>query len=449
MQDHDLITGIIPSEEKTIFFALKESEHLFCFTTNEVYSLKNVNKSIELQTEDGFLIGKTHNNHQIAIYVGSKTFLILNARYLRTSTYVISKSNVNETSLEKFDGIKFVGGTLNRLFSRNSMEREYTENGLQVKAHDDTRTYDIKTKEFNITLSIYSTISEKYSVENGNSISNSDVQLTLEFEQKQSLYQLFYHYNRIRDIIAFMTFRYNVGFSGIELLNHNKEFDFLEEVACVCIEQDFELTKKSYLQNICFEDLDDAIPELFRIFYDSENRKPSYSLGFFPENDNKINHMSDSKIREICSGVECELNFVKDIELEENKLLNELVQQVKNTVKIFRKDNPGLEDSVYSFISGNIKFWTLPAAEKICALFHKYDEEMLILNQSAIIIDDDAIKAFVKYRNDITHGSHRVLDVKIAITAHCLERLVYCCLLERIGVERSRILEWCKDKILR
>ena len=29
MQDHDLITGIIPSEEKTIFFALKESEHLF------------------------------------------------------------------------------------------------------------------------------------------------------------------------------------------------------------------------------------------------------------------------------------------------------------------------------------------------------------------------------------------------------------------------------------
>lgn len=80
-------------------------------------------------------------------------------------------------------------------------------------------------------------------------------------------------------------------------------------MASVCIEQDFELTKKSYLQNICFEDLDDAIPELFRIFYDSENRKPSYSLGFFPENDNKINHMSDSKIREICSGVECELNF--------------------------------------------------------------------------------------------------------------------------------------------
>ena len=183
-----------------------------------------MNKSIELQTEDGFLIGKTHNNHQIAIYVGSKTFLILNARYLRTSTYVISKSNVNETSLEKFDGIKFVGGTLNRLFSRNSMEREYIENGLQVKAYDDTRTYIV-----------------------------------------------------------------------------------------------------------------------------------------------------------------------------------------------------------------NIKFWTLPAAEKICALFHKYDEEMLILNQSAIIIDDDAIKAFVIYRNDITHGSHRVLDVKIAITAHCLAGLVYCCLLERIG----------------
>lgn len=116
MEDHDLITGIIPSEKKTIFFALKKSEHLFCFTTDEVHSLGNMNKPIELQTEDGFLIGKNHNNHQIAIYVGSKTFLVFNSRYLRTSTYVISKSNVNEASLEKFDGIKFVGGTLNHLF---------------------------------------------------------------------------------------------------------------------------------------------------------------------------------------------------------------------------------------------------------------------------------------------------------------------------------------------
>ena len=442
MKDYDLITGIIPSEENTIFFVLKKSEHLFCFTTN-------TNKSIELQTKDGFLIGKTHNNYQIAIYVGSKTFLVSNSKYLRTSTYVISKSNVNETSLEKFDGIKFVGGTLNRLFYRNSMRSEYTENGLQVKAHDDRKNYDIKTKDFNIKLSIYSAISEKNSIENGNAISNTDVQLVLKFEKKQSLYQLFYHYNRIRDIIAFMTFRYNVGFSDIKLFNYNEEFNFLEEMASVYIESEFELTKKRYFQNICFEDLDTAIPELFKIFYDSEDRKMSYSLGFYPKNDNEINYMTDSKIREICSGIECELNFAEGIEVEENELLNKLVRQVKNTVKKFRKDNPGLEDSVYSFVFGNIKFWTLPAAEKICALFHKYDEEMSILNQSEIVIDDDAIKEFVKYRNDITHGSHRVLDVKIAITAQCLGGLVYCCFLERIGIKRTKVLEWCKNKILR
>lgn len=40
------------------------------------------------------------------------------------------------------------------------MKSEYTENVLQVKAHDDTRTYNIKTKEFDIKLSIYSTIKE-------------------------------------------------------------------------------------------------------------------------------------------------------------------------------------------------------------------------------------------------------------------------------------------------
>ena len=66
------------------------------------------------------------------------------------------------------------------------------------------------------------------------------------------------------------------------------------------------------------------------------------------------------------------------------------------------------------------------------------------VNKSRFIICDSDIKAFVKYRNDITHGRHRILDEIIAVTAHVLAGLVYCCLLNRIGMERSQILDLCK-----
>ena len=75
---------------------------------------------------------------------------------------------------------------------------------------------------------------------------------------------------------------------------------------------------------------------------------------------------------------------------------------------------------------------------------------MNILNREiGISIREDEIKDFVKYRNDITHGNHRVLDKRIACTAHLLSGLVYCSLLDRIGISREKIRELCVHKLLR
>lgn len=73
---------------------------------------------------------------------------------------------------------------------------------------------------------------------------------------------------------------------------------------------------------------------------------------------------------------------------------------------------------------------------------------MTKLNHTQVIITDGLIKDFVKYRNDITHGKHRILEVGIAITAHNLCGLIYCCVLDRIGVTREKISELCQYKIL-
>ena len=64
-------------------------------------------------------------------------------------------------------------------------------------------------------------------------------------------------------------------------------------------------------------------------------------------------------------------------------------------------------------------------------------------------LSDEDIRFFVKYRNDITHGSYRVMDQKIALTAYLLQGLVYCCLLTRIGISRDKVTSLCRsNKIL-
>ena len=85
-------------------------------------------------------------------------------------------------------------------------------------------------------------------------------------------------------------------------------------------------------------------------------------------------------------------------------------------------------------------------SDQIKELYHRYDEEMkLIATKNLTTIEDDDIDRFVKYRNDITHGSYRVLDRKIAVTTHFLSCLVYCCVLTRVGVSREDIKRWIHD----
>ena len=87
----------------------------------------------------------------------------------------------------------------------------------------------------------------------------------------------------------------------------------------------------------------------------------------------------------------------------------------------------------------------MAAADQFKILYHMYEEEMTIANKSHIAIGDDEIDAFVKYRNDITHGSYRVLNFTIAYTTYLMTCLVYCCVLTRIGIHRETIKQWFTD----
>ena len=71
---------------------------------------------------------------------------------------------------------------------------------------------------------------------------------------------------------------------------------------------------------------------------------------------------------------------------------------------------------------------------------------MKILHPRGAFLTEDNINKFVKYRNDITHGQHRVMDLQIAETGFALQGLVYCCLLKRIGFNYEEIVSFSEAK---
>lgn len=442
-----LITGIIQTENKPVIFSVKENEFEFTFMTDSIYSFSKRNIPTKVPSENEFIFGKTHGNHDIAIYTGNIELEVLGSRCLNTSAYIKSTSNLTETSLKGYEGISFHGGTLNTVFDMNAMDMEWEEGKIIVKCIDDSIRIVVETNKYNMEIDIYSVLREQMGI-SGNSISNSETVLMLKFDKEQPLNMLFEHYNRIKELLSFMTFRENVGFEKIFLLKNELDRPYLSSFAEVYIRNETEIENKDCIRNITFEDLGESQSSLIKLFYDAEDKKQSLSLGFIPSCERDRIHMNNTKIRAICSALECELSFIDDIKTEENKLLDELIRTVKKSIKDFRKEHDGLGNDTYNLISSNIKYWSLPLAEKLCALYHKYEEEIEILNISGIRITDEGIKEFVKYRNDITHGKHRIPNIQISITAYYMCGIIYCCILERIGIDRVLIKEWCKSKIL-
>lgn len=443
-----LLTGIVPvGADKQIAFSAQPNDFVFTFMSNSVRPVFNGTPSVAVPSTDGFILGKTHDNHNIAIFLGNVGFKVFGASALRTSAYIISSSNLYEKNLMSFRGISLSGGTLNSVFHIQGLNIAHDSKAIILNPKDDERKYHIDYGDGAIDISVRSVISESFGVK-GYSVTNDNVELELHFDSEQPLSSFFYHYNKIKDILSFLTFRYNVGFEKINLQSYDFESEDFSNIASVYVRNDVLETKKNCHHNICIEDLGDFFANLVQLFYQQDEDDKTILLGFLPKDDKDYTIMTDAKIREICSALEHELRYVDEIKSDENIILSRLTSDVKSTIKTFRKGTPGLSNDTYSMIFSSISHWSSSLGEKLCALYAKHIEEITTLNKTHIAINDESIRSFVKYRNDITHGRHRIMDMEIAITAHYLCGLVYCCILSRIGVSKEKILKLCECKIL-
>ena len=233
-----------------------------------------------------------------------------------------------------------------------------------------------------------------------------------------------------------MTNRENVGFDEVRLYQINEETGAWVRFADAFLDYPYDsFTDKTYKQNILFENISNCIVKLHDIMSANIEGKANYLLEFYATTDKDYFILSDDKIKNICSSIECELDFTEDLNVDENVNLTNLIREIKNLIKNHRNSEEKLEDKTYDMIGSSMSHWEMANSRRIYLLYKKQEKYMQVFQKiMGMSCSENTIASFVKYRNDVTHGRYRTLDSTIADTAYVLMALVYCCFLQRIGI---------------
>lgn len=429
-------TGIIPCGDEVIMFYTEGYKFTFMrYVTGKSCDF------VYLPVTDGYVLGVTHDNFQIAIYVGDLKPKIYEKYSVIAGGYLVSDSNVYNYEY-KFDNIIFTGGTLNSLYSPHCLQ--YDRSDKVAKYNDDSlKCYGV-LGDINSEISVYS----DFLTRDRNVISNGTINLKIKLEKELMLTDIISYYIKIKNILSFMTFRGNVGFEKI-CLYHKIDDKHFGSFSLFVNNESIELTSKKHSHSLNFDDLNTKTSSLFELFFKKESKKPFYMLEFIPKDDATKSVITNDVIRQVCSSLECELRYFKSQDYDEDKRLALLIGEIKGVVNKHRKGENALEKKVYDRIYGSMKNWAVPLAVKVnrMYLYHKSVLSNIIGN---IIVDDETgerlINEFIKYRNDITHVNNFCLNQEVADTAAIMECLVYCRILERIGFTNEEIAEFFKQR---
>lgn len=443
------ITGIIDGDTSPVIFSVDKENYFLELLTNRVKGVFDQISPITITPEDGFVYGQTHNRRRIAISCGDAPILVKDKKQICFDSYFITSGEYEEDDLKYFDGISFYGGTINSIFYMESLEIDVPFKNQSVgKIKNDGRKYNVNLKDESFLVEVYSGISISQGAAS-RSISNDEAVITLKFQSPQKIDVAYRYYRNMKQLLSFMTYRQDVGFDKVCLRKYNDKYKDSMVFADMYIKSGTSISLKDTQINISINDMGDKFSELMALFMEKEENRLLPSLAFIPKNDMELYYMSPERLKEICSALEYELKFVEDINIEENLVLKDLSSEVKNYILNYKKTHNTLSDGSYNTIISSVSRWSLSLKDKLYALRKKYEEEINIFNKSEYPIDDSSIKDFVNSRNDSTHNGKNTIQQSVAVTAYCLAGVVYCCILERIGVDRESLIEICKYHLLR
>jgi hypothetical protein len=201
-------------------------------------------------------------------------------------------------------------------------------------------------------------------------------------------------------------------------------------------------TEKKICHCITFNEMGESVDRLLDSIVNNQPKKPQFNLGFIPENDKDVYYITSVKIREVCSALESEMELAK-IKVKQEEEFEKLVKTLKSEVSVHKQgENPLRDAKVYDYISGTLDHLSGALADRIEKCFSEHESELTER------LNPNQIAQIVSYRNVITHGSYMPLDIELAKTAYVLMKLVYCCVLKRIGLNENMIHHMMMKNIL-
>ena len=438
----DNFTGFIIQDKEKVYFHAQDK--IFYFISEGAGIFAGLIKR-DLKSPDHFLHGYTADGYQLALYTGYEERKISVNYKLRPGIYIVSRANACRYDMTKFQAIEFIGGTLNNLYEQTRIETKYSEEQKSyIKTFPESRKeYEIKIKDHDCKLIIRNIPSET-------SPSKMDLIIRYEFPSELLLAEIKLIYNVLIDICRLLTNRKNVGFEAVRLFQVDEETHKWLCFADAFIDYKYDqFTNKSYRNNILFDYLGDCISNLHTVISADAEGKATYLVDFYADSDSDYAVLTDDKVKNICSSIECELDFVKDLKDDENENLKELIKQIKKVIKDHRKSDGKLEDKTYDMIGSSMSHWGMANSRKIYLLYEKNKIFMDILKtRTSLSCTEEDVIAFVKYRNDITHGRYRTVDSVIATASYTLMALAYACFLTRMGMQQNELKKlFEEDKI--
>lgn len=398
------------------------------------------NTYITLPQNQGFILGRTTDKRYVYIY-SHQDLKMWTELTLNTWGYFVS----NHPDIKTYKAICFEGGILKKLFFQSSLKFEYTDDEeTKVKYQDDSLTYPLSNKKIKGNISIHSAPHQHMSVEEGDAISTGGAHLEITFEEGKEIQAFPEIFGYILNMCQFMAYRRNISFDKITLKDKCEQFpEFMDSIAECYIRYEYtQDTEKSIHSRLTFNTLGACVTNLLDSIVDNKPNKPRFNIGFIPENDKNVTFITRVKIREVCSALESEMELSK-IQVQQEKAFDDLVKKLKDTVIEDRDGVHSLTDQkAYDYIIGTLRHMSGALSDRIEKCFFEYHS---LIGE---YISRKKINELVKYRNTITHGNFMPLDNKLAKTTFVLIRLVYCCILKRIGLEDYVIKELFKQQLI-
>ncbi len=334
---------------------------------------------------------------------------------------------------------------LNQLLPYSDVPVEIKNNKNPIPKPRATYSFDFSTNDMSCRFSVGYIIQTEYSTYEYSV--NDKVYCEISFDKEQHISTIYKHYRCFNDLVAIMTNRKRNAFDEIHLFpsldNSCDAFKFSH----VYLKENEEavVDKKP---SVSFNDIENGVPILLELIYNSKKDIPSYSIGFIPESSKDFWNVTDDRVRSVFAALECEISINRAVkEHVEDVGLDDLCETVKTCVKAYREEHKGtssISERTYNLVFNSIKHWSLTAFERIALLFQNYREELAEYHTKWYYdINEEDIQAFVKYRNNITHGKYQNLTQQITDCTKSMQVLVLCSLLDRASVSRDTIKKLC------